>query len=38
MVDSDTEFETITYDATALINNVEEAEISKMPLLTENAL
>ena len=38
IADSDTEFETITYDATTLINNVEEAKSSKMPLLTENAL
>ena len=38
MVDSDTEFEAITYDATALINNVEEGKTSKMPLLIENAL
>ena len=38
MVDSNTEFRTITYDATALINNVEEAKSSKMPLLTENTL
>ena len=38
MVDSDTEFEAITYDATALINNVEEGKSSKMPLLIENAL
>ena len=36
IVDSNTEFETITYDATALMNNVEEAKSSKMHLLTEN--
>ena len=37
IVGSNTEFETITYDATALINNVEEAKSSKMHLLTGNA-
>ena len=36
IVDSNAEFETITYDATALMNNVEEAKSSKMHLLTEN--
>ena len=38
IVDSDTEFETVTYDATTLINKVEEKKSSKMPLLTQNAL
>ena len=38
MVGSDTEFETITYDANALINNVEETKSSKMSLLAEYVL
>ena len=38
MVDSKSEFETITIDATPLIKNVKEAKSSKMSLLTENAL
>ena len=38
MFNSDTVFETITHDATAPINNVEETKTSKMPQFTENAL
>ena len=38
MVNSNTEFEKITYDATALANNVKEAKTNKMSLLTEKCV